>query len=129
MSLWFPAGIHPFHWKGVTNVAQKVNIVLVDDIDETEADETVSFGLDGKEYAIDLNTENATKLREALAPYVAHARPTSGRGGRRGGGASSRSSSGPPPAEIRAWARENGYDVPERGRVSSEVRDAYAAAH
>ncbi|ROR89462.1 histone-like nucleoid-structuring protein Lsr2 [Nocardioides aurantiacus] len=113
-------------------MAQKVNIVLVDDIDETEADETVSFGLDGKEYAIDLNTDNATKLREALAPYVAHARPVSGRGGRRSSGGSSRAastSSGPAPAEIRAWARENGFDVPERGRVSAEVRDAYAAAH
>ena len=113
-------------------MAQKVNIVLVDDIDETEADETVSFGLDGKEYAIDLNTDNATKLREALAPYVAHARPVSGRGGRRGNGGSARtasSQSGPAPAEIRAWARENGFDVPERGRVSAEVRDAYAAAH
>lgn len=117
----------------VNHMAQKVNIVLVDDIDETEADETVSFGLDGKEYAIDLNTDNATKLREALAPYVAHARPVSGRGGRRSsGGGSSRtasSSGGPAPAEIRAWARENGFDVPERGRVSAEVRDAYAAAH
>lgn len=112
-------------------MAQKVNIVLVDDIDETEADETVSFGLDGKEYAIDLNTDNATKLREALAPYVAHARPVSGRGGRRNNSASSRGSAGngPAPAEIRAWARENGYEVPERGRVSAEVRDAYAAAH
>lgn len=112
-------------------MAQKVNIVLVDDIDETEADETVSFALDGKEYAIDLNTENATKLREALSAYVANARPVSGRSGRRSG-TSSRSaaaSSGPSPADIRAWARDNGYDVPERGRVSAEVRDAYAAAH
>ncbi len=112
-------------------MAQKVNIVLVDDIDSSEADETVSFGLDGKEYAIDLNTENATKLREALAPYVSYARPVSGRGGRRGSG-SSRSNSGstgPTPADIRAWARENGFDVPDRGRVSAEVRDAYAAAH
>ena len=115
-------------------MAQKVHIVLVDDIDETEAEETVTFGLDGKEYAIDLNTDNATKLREALAPYVAHARPVSGRGGRRGsskssGSASSAASNGPAPAEIRAWARENGFDVPERGRVSAEVRDAYSAAH
>lgn len=112
-------------------MAQKVNIVLVDDIDETEADETVSFGLDGKEFAIDLNTDNATKLREALAPYVAHARPVSSRGGRRSGGTSrsASSSTGPAPAEIRAWARENGFDVPERGRVSAEVRDAYSAAH
>lgn len=114
-------------------MAQKVHIVLVDDLDESEATETVSFGLDGKDYVIDLSDDNATKLREALAPWVAHARPTSGgrgrskRGGRAGGSAAS--SGGPAPAEIRAWARENGHDVPERGRVSQEVRDAYAAAH
>ena len=63
-------------------MAQKVNIVLVDDIDQSDAEETVTFGLDGKEYAIDLNTKNARSLRDALAPYVAHARPVSGRGRR-----------------------------------------------
>ena len=112
-------------------MAQKVNIVLVDDIDQSEADETVSFGLDGKEYAIDLNTKNASALRDALAPYVAHARSAGGRSRRSGGGGggSARSAGGPTPAEIRAWARENGFDVPERGRVSAEVRDAYNAAH
>lgn len=110
-------------------MAQKVHIVLVDDIDESEADESVSFALDGKEYAIDLNAANATKLREALAPYVAHARPVSGRGRRAGGSRAASSATGPAPAEIRAWARENGFTVPDRGRVSQEVRDAYAAAH
>ena len=53
-------------------MAQKVNIVLVDDIDQTDADETLTFGLDGKNYEIDLNTKNANALREALAPYVGH---------------------------------------------------------
>ena len=104
-------------------MAQKVNIVLVDDIDGTEADETVSFALDGKEYAIDLTEKNAQKLREALAPFIGHARRETGRakrGGRNGG---------PAAAEIRSWARDNGFDVPERGRVSADVRDAYAAAH
>jgi hypothetical protein len=106
-------------------MAQKVHIVLVDDIDQSEAEETVNFGLDGKNYAIDLNAEHAAKLREALAPYVAHARPASGRGRRSAG----KATGGPAPAEIRAWARENGFDVPDRGRVSAEVREAYAAAH
>ena len=64
-------------------MAQRVNIVLVDDIDQSDAEETVTFGLDGKEYAIDLNAKNARKLRDALAPYVAHGRPVSSRGGRR----------------------------------------------
>jgi hypothetical protein len=106
-------------------MSQKVHIVLVDDIDQTDAEETVAFGLDGKEYAIDLNKKNAKALRDALGPYVAHARPVSGR--RRG--SSAKASSGTAPAEIRAWARENGFDVPDRGRVSAEVREAYAAAH
>ncbi len=110
-------------------MAQKVHIVLVDDIDESEAEETVNFGLDGKEYAIDLNSKNASALREALAPYVGHARPVSGRASRRSSSAKAATTSGPAPSEIRAWARENGFDVPERGRVAAEVREAYAAAH
>jgi hypothetical protein len=108
-------------------MAQKVNIVLVDDIDQSDAVETVTFGLDGKEYAIDLNKKNARALRDAIAPYVAHARPVGGRGARRS--ASKANTGGAAPSEIRAWARENGFDVPERGRVAAEVREAYAAAH
>ena len=103
-------------------MAQKVNIVLVDDIDGSEAEETVSFALDGREYEIDLSAKNAGKLRDALALYVGHAR----RGGGRKRG---RPGSGPSPADIRTWARENGFDVPDRGRVSSQVREAYLAAH
>ncbi len=106
-------------------MAQKVHIVLIDDIDESDAEETVTFGLDGKEYAIDLNAKNARALRDAVAPYVAHARPVGGRSRR----SSSKAAGGAAPAEIRAWARENGFDVPERGRVAAEVREAYAAAH
>jgi hypothetical protein len=106
-------------------MAQKVNIVLVDDIDQTDADETLTFGLDGKNYEIDLNTKNANALREALAPYIGHARRAGGtrRSSSRAG--SSRSSAG----EIREWAKANGFEVSERGRISSEVRDAYASAH
>ena len=106
-------------------MAQKVHIVLVDDLDQSDAEETVAFGLDGKEYAIDLNKKNARSLRDALAPYVAHARPVSSRSSRR----ASKTGNGPAASEIRAWARENGFDVPERGRVAAEVREAYAAAH
>jgi hypothetical protein len=103
-------------------MAQKVSIVLVDDIDGSDAAETVAFALDGREYEIDLNEKNASGLRDALALYVGHAR--------RGGGAKRRGrTGGPTPAEIRVWARENGFEVPDRGRVSSEVREAYLAAH
>jgi hypothetical protein len=87
-------------------MAQKVNIVLVDDIDGSDAVETVAFGLDGRDYEI----------------YLGHARRAGGR--KRG-----RTDVGPSPADIRAWARANGFDVPERGRVSSTVREAYVAAH
>ena len=110
-------------------MAQKVNIVLVDDLDGSEATETVSFGLDGTSYEIDLNDANAAGLRDALSGYVGHARKvgSTGRRGRRGTGAGA--SSGPSAKEIRDWARSSGYDVPDRGRVSAEVREAYDAAH
>ena len=105
-------------------MAQQVNIVLVDDIDGSPAEETVSFALDGKEYEIDLNAKNAARLRDAVAPFVGHARRAAAR--RRGRSAAGNA---PSPADIRAWARDNGFDVPDRGRVSSEVREAYVAAH
>jgi hypothetical protein len=111
-------------------MAQRVNVVLVDDIDGTDAVETVGFALDGVDYEIDLSDEHAAELREAISLYVGHARRTGGRrrsarkvasnGTSDGGGSASA-------AEIRAWARDNGWDVPERGRVSAEVREAYAA--
>jgi hypothetical protein len=107
-------------------MAQRVHIVLVDDIDESEAAETISFGIDGSSYEIDLSEKNAAALRDALAPYVGHARKV---GGRRAGRRTAEASDGPSAREIREWARENGWDVPERGRVSAEVREAYAAAH
>ncbi|WP_262850935.1 histone-like nucleoid-structuring protein Lsr2 [Mumia quercus] len=112
-------------------MAQKIQVILVDDIDGGTADETVSFALDGVSYEIDLSTKNAKKLRDAFAPYVAEARKA--RGGRRkastGGGSGRRRSAGAGSAsEIRAWARDNGYEVSERGRVSEEIRSAYEAA-
>lgn len=115
-------------------MAQRVNVILVDDLDGSDAAETVSFGLDGVDYEIDLNESHAAELREALALYVGHGRRTGGRR-RRGQAASGTgpstkpASGGPTAADIRAWARENGWEVSERGRVSADVRSAYAAAH
>jgi len=110
-------------------VARKVQITLVDDLDGGEANETVEFGLDGVSYEIDLSAANATRLRDSLATYLAEAR----RAGRRRSGRSSRGnvrSTGPgSAAEIREWARSNGYTVPDRGRVSADVRRAYEEAH
>jgi hypothetical protein len=110
-------------------MAQRVNVVLVDDIDGSEAAETVTFALDGVDYEIDLSDKHAGELRNALSLYVGHARRTGGR--RKSGRRSSASSStgDASAADIRAWARENGWDVPERGRVSAEVREAYSAAN
>jgi hypothetical protein len=110
-------------------MAQRVNVVLVDDIDGNDAEETVSFALDGVDYEIDLSDKHAGELRNALSLYVGHARRTGGR--RKSGRRSSAPAAddGASAAEIRAWARENGWDVPERGRVGADVREAYAAAN
>ncbi|MDO9457183.1 Lsr2 family protein [Nocardioides sp.] len=111
-------------------MAQKVNIVLVDDLDGTEAEETVAFGLDGTSYEIDLNTKNAKALRESLAGYVGYARkvPTSRRTGGTRKTAAAATNGGTSAAEIREWARSNGYEVPERGRIPGNVREAFEAA-
>jgi hypothetical protein len=113
-------------------MAQKVNIVLVDDLDGSEATETVTFGLDGTTYEIDLNDANAAALREALSGYVGHARKVSGgsrRGRRAGSSSSSSSSSSSNTKDVREWAKAQGMEVSERGRISAEVQRAYDAAH
>ena len=107
-------------------MAQKVNIILVDDLDGSEATETVSFGLDGTTYEIDLNDRNAAALRESLSVYLGHARKASG--GRRTTRRSS-SSSGSNSKQVREWAKSRGMEVSERGRISAEVQEAYDAAH
>lgn len=108
-------------------MAQKVSIVLIDDIDGGDADETVSFALDGTSYEIDLASANAARLREALAPYVGHARKVGA--SRRGGGAK-KASGGGNTRDVREWARANGWpDLGDRGRVPGEVQQAYDAAH
>jgi hypothetical protein len=104
-------------------MAQRVNIVLVDDIDGSDATETVAFGLDGTSYEIDLNEKHAAKLRDALASYVGHARKVSG--GRRTRATAKTATSGASAKEIRDWARSNGFKVPDRGRIPADVREAF----
>lgn len=101
-------------------MAQRVTVVLEDDIDGGKAEEQVSFALNGVEYEIDLSERNATKLKDALAVYIAHARRVNTR--KRRGNAARESGS---PSEIRAWAQANGIEVNARGRVPAEVREAY----
>lgn len=113
-------------------MAQKVQVVLFDDIDGGQADETVSFSLDGVSYEIDLTSAHAAELRNALAQWVGHARKLGGRtsAGRPTTGRSrpaSRSASDA--GAIREWAKANGYEVSERGRISAQVRSAYEAGH
>jgi hypothetical protein len=111
-------------------VAQRVQIILEDDYDGGEADETVTFGLDGAEYEIDLSSTNAAELRNALAPWLGHARKVGGRKRARSAGTrAAGADTGGSTSDIRAWAMENGMDVSSRGRISSEVRQAYEQAH
>lgn len=115
-------------------MAQKVKIILEDDLEGGAADETVRFGLDGGQFEIDLSTENAAKLREALRPYAAKARRVQARSSARSGsGKTSRSSAqgqarNPETAAIRQWAKENNYEVSDRGRIHQSIQDAYYAA-
>ncbi len=113
-------------------MAKKVTVTLIDDLDrESEAVETVEFGLDGVGYEIDLSEENAENLREQLRDWIIHSRKVSGRkrGPRAAGAPRSGASNREETAAIRRWARDNGFKVSARGRIPSEVLEAYAQAH
>ena len=109
-------------------MAQKVQTLFIDDIDGSAAEGTVRFGLDGTEYEIDLNAKHAKALRTVLARYVSAARRVSGsarrpvRSGRRA------SASGLNTTEIRKWAKAQGIEVKERGRVPAELVAKFKAA-
>ena len=113
-------------------MAQRVQVILVCDLHdgETPGTETVTFGLDGSSYEIDVCEQHGREMRDAFARFVAAARRASGRSGSRGGGRrrSRRGGSGEA-AQIREWARSQGLAVPERGRVPAELAEKYAAAH
>ena len=117
-------------------VAQKVQVLLVDDLDGGEASETVSFSLDGTSYEIDLSEKNASGLRDSFAKYVGAAR----KAGRSGGGSSSTRSSGrsssrsstamdrDQAAAIRSWAKKQGLQVSDRGRIPASIIEQYNAS-
>ena len=110
-------------------MAQKTVVVLVDDLDGEPADTTVRFGLDSREYELDLSEANAQALREAFARYIPVARKTSG--GRRvsaTAGKPAKAFQGFDPAAVRAWAAGNGYTVSPRGRIRAEVLEAFRTA-
>ncbi len=106
-------------------MATKITVVLEDDIEGGPAEETLRFGLDGKEYEIDLNGQNAAAFRQQIGPYVEHARKAGSRPHQRlVRTAASRERS----ADIRAWAKDNGIAVSERGRIPASVIEQYEAA-
>jgi hypothetical protein len=106
-------------------MAKKTQVIVVDDLDGAEIagdGHTITFAHDGNAYEIDLGENNAQRFHDALAPYIAAARRVNGRRGMM-------ISDKPDLPTIRAWAKEHGVKVSERGRVSREVQDAYRAAH
>jgi len=115
-------------------MAQKVLVQLVDDLDGTSSTDiaTVTFGLDGVSYEIDLNEGNASNLREHLSEFITSARRTGGRV-KRGGAATAGGSTGSgrnreQTQAIREWAKKNGHDVSDRGRIPAAVIQAFEAA-
>jgi len=113
-------------------VAQRTIVELTDDLDGGSATETVLFGLDGDALEIDLNEENANKLRDALAPYVGAARRAGGSAPRHRPAstpAARTSNTDVDPKAVRAWAAANGVEISPRGRLKSEIVAQYQAAN
>jgi hypothetical protein len=109
-------------------VAQKIQTVFIDDLDGSEAEGTVRFGLDGAEYEIDLNAGHARALRDALLRYVQAARRAGG-GARRPARSGRRArADGVDSTEVREWAKAQGIDVKDRGRVPAELVVKFKAA-
>ncbi len=108
-------------------MSRNVSVVITDDLDGSEGAETVSFGIDGVSYEIDLNEVNRDRLANGLAPFIAASRRAGRVIPRRGAGRSA----GPSVdrAAVRAWARETGLTVSDRGRISSDIMSKYEASH
>ena len=107
-------------------MAQRIQTLFIDDIDGGAADGTVRFGLDGTEYEIDLSGEHTDELRRALGKYIEHGRKVGGTSRR-----SPRGHRGAPAidtAKVREWAKGNGYDIKDRGRVPADLVAKYQAA-
>lgn len=111
-------------------MAREIRVILTDDIDGGEADQTVEFSLGNAAYSIDLNASNVARLEAALEPFIAKAeRVRNPRGGKRGGSATTTRTGKGGTAAIRAWAKENGYQVSDRGRIHADIIAAFEAAN
>jgi hypothetical protein len=102
-------------------MAQKVQTFLIDDLDASEAEGTVLFGLDGTQYEIDLSTAHAKELRAALARYIHAGRKVTDTAGRAGQNRRKPPASSISNTEVRTWAKAHRLEVKERGRVSADV--------
>jgi Lsr2 len=109
-------------------MAQKVQTLFIDDLDGSEADGTVRFGLDSTDYEIDLNTKHAQELRDALARYLSASRRIGSAARRPARSGRSARTSGLNTTEIREWAKTQGIDVKDRGRVPAELVVKFKAA-
>jgi hypothetical protein len=114
-------------------MAQKTIVQLVDDLDGTASDDiaTVTFGLDGVSYEIDLTNANASNLRSSIEEYVAAARRTGGRVKRGTASAATNGSAGAGREQaqaVRDWARRNGHEISARGRIPANIQEAFEAA-
>jgi hypothetical protein len=106
-------------------MAQRIQTLLIDDLDGGEAAGTVRFGLDGTEYEIDLSAAHNDELRKELQQYIAHARRT---GTARSAARTRRGGAAVDTAKVREWAKEQGIDVKDRGRVPANVVEQYQTA-
>jgi hypothetical protein len=106
-------------------MASKTVVYLEDDLDGSEAAETVTFTIQGVEYELDLSKKNLTEFLKTVEPYVEAARRV---GGRKRSGSAAKASGGADTQAVRAWAVSNGYDVSSRGRIAANVVEAYRAA-
>jgi hypothetical protein len=110
-------------------MAQQTTVIMTDDIDGGKAVETVSFGLDGQQYEIDLGAKNAKSLRRAVSAYIEAGRKVSSNTGARAGAKRTVAPTGGADlGAIRAWAHENGIQVAARGRIAASVKEQYLAA-
>ena len=109
-------------------MALRTITTLTDDIDGSDADETVTFAFNGTTYEIDLAKKNLDKMVKAFQPYTTAARSTGGRRSRTGR-TPRRGADKDQLAKIRAWARAHGHQVSDRGRISAAVQEAYHAAN
>ena len=107
-------------------MAQKIQTLFIDDLDGSEAAGTIRFGLDGTEYEIDLSTAHSDELHKALEQYVRHGRRTGGTAKR--AARSRRGSDAVDTAKIREWAKEQGVEIKDRGRVPASVVEQYKTA-